>query len=128
MRLRVLAVAVALTAFVFLSVAPETASAQTVTRHANYWSTCTASRNACMVVENSYRGSDHVIAVSVWTVNTSRQCYTFRVLFDGYARYANYNCNLSAYFPIGYNVNPGRCIQGGVEGLTDARTGCWWAP
>lgn len=128
MRLRVLTVALTIAALTLLSVAPETVSAQSSSRLAHYWSTCTASNNACMVVENSFQGSDYVIAISVWTNNTSQQCYTFRVLFDGSPRYSNYNCNLSRYFSIGYSVNPGRCVQGGVEGLPDARTGCWIAP
>lgn len=88
--------------------------------------TAECSENACMLVQNYARGSDWVDDVQVWDPNGS-WTGTYRVLFDGYARYSKYGSG-TIEFPIDYYVYPGRCIQGGIEGLVNARTPCWYAP
>jgi hypothetical protein len=88
---------------------------------------CSASGNACEEVDNAYQGSDYVYWVYVWDGNSPNLIATYRLLFDGYPRYSKLSLG-GPVFQLNYYVNSGRCIQGGVEGLPDARTPCWVAP
>jgi hypothetical protein len=88
---------------------------------------CSASGNACEEVVNYAQGSDYVYYVEVWDNNDPQFYGTYRLLFDGYPRYTTTG-NGGVVFNLDYYVNKGRCIQGGIEGLTDARTPCWYAP
>jgi hypothetical protein len=88
---------------------------------------CSSSGNACEEVTNFAQGSDYVYFVEVWDNNDSNFSGTYRLLVNGGVRYTA-NSNGPAVFNLDYNVNAGDCIQGGILGLSDARTPCWNAP
>lgn len=88
---------------------------------------CSASLNACEEVFNSAQGSDFVDYVIVYDGNNQGLNATYRLLFGGSVRYAVTGPG-PVEFVLDYNVNSGTCIQGGIVGLSDARTPCWNAP
>jgi hypothetical protein len=88
---------------------------------------CSSSGNACEEVVNYAQGSDYVYYVEVWDNNDTQFNGTYRLLFDGSVRYST-GSNGPAVFNLDYYVNSGKCIQGGIVGLSDARTPCWNAP
>jgi len=67
-----------------------------------------------------------VYYVEVWDNNPSFYG-TYRLLVNGSIRYID-TANGGILFNLGYFVNSGNCIQGGIVGLSDARTPCWNAP
>src|SRR3984957_21076998 len=87
---------------------------------------CNPSGNACEEVYNYDQGSDYVYYVEVWDNNPSFYG-TYRLLVNGSIRYIE-TANGGILFNLGYFVNSGNCIQGGIVGLSDARTPCWNAP
>lgn len=86
------------------------------------------SQNACEYVYNGYDGSAYIYYVDVWDPNSSAT-HTLRLLYNGIAYYA---WTGPAYPGVRFEVNAylpaGTCIQGGVVGVTNARTPCWYVP
>src|ERR1700683_4576010 len=76
---------------------------------------CSASGNACELIYNQAQGSDFVIMVQVYDNQDQSLESTYRVLFDGSVRYTATGPGI-AVFNLNYNVDPKRCIQGGIEG------------
>jgi hypothetical protein len=86
------------------------------------------SQNACEYVYNGTAGSDYIYYVDVWDPNSSAS-HTLRLLYNQTAVAAWYG---PAYPGVRFEVNSylpsGTCIQGGVEGVSNARTPCWYVP
>lgn len=89
---------------------------------------CSASQNACEWVENAYTGSDFVYYVIVYDPKSSAT-HTLRLLFNG-SVVDSYTApaNPGVKFQVNLQLEPGTCVQGGIVGLDDARTPCWYAP
>jgi hypothetical protein len=88
---------------------------------------CSASLNGCEEVYNSAQGSDYIDYVIVYDANDQGYYGTYRLLFNGSVRYS-----VTGYGPVefilDYTTASGNCIQGGIVGLSDARSPCWYAP
>lgn len=112
-----------------MSAAPEASAAvkPSVAPEVHTDTLCSTSGNACEEVENYQQGSDYVYWVEVWDNNDPNFNGTYRLLVNGGVRYTQ-NDNGAALFNLDYYVNSGYCIQGGILGLSDARTPCWYAP
>lgn len=89
---------------------------------------CSASQNACEWVENSSIDRRYIRYVDVYDPHTSA-VHTLRLLENGYVIYTYTG---PAYpgveFPLNESLPSGTCLQGGVVGLDDARTPCWYVP
>lgn len=88
---------------------------------------CSASGNACEYVYNGTAGNPFIYWVKVWNPANLGTNETYRLLINGTVVAAasgpsGYTFQLNEFF------NPGTCIQGGVLGLPDARTPCWYVP
>ncbi len=83
--------------------------------------------NACEEVFNSAQGSDFIDYVLLYDPNDHGFSGTDRVLLNGTVVGA-----ATGPGPVQFNFNAsvvsGTCIQGGILGLTDARSPCWNAP
>jgi hypothetical protein len=126
--LTVLAVAGGLISAPIASAAPDVSAVhQVVTPEVHSDTLCSASQNACEEVVNVQMGSDYVYFVEVWDNNDTSFNGTYRLLFNGSVRYTGTGTG-PVVFNLDYNVNSGVCIQGGIIGISDARTPCWNAP
>jgi ABC-type glycerol-3-phosphate transport system substrate-binding protein len=125
MKMHLRAIAFAIAAFGLANAIPAAALADTSQEH--YTVECTASYNACEEVVNAYAGSNYVYRVYVWDPNSDTTPHTYRLLFNQVPRYSWYGDGGTVFY-LNYYVDPGKCIQGGVEGVPDGRTPCWFAP
>jgi hypothetical protein len=89
---------------------------------------CSASLNACEEVFNTAQGSDTIDYVIVYDGNNQGIYATYRLLFGGSVGYAVTGNGPAQFGPTIGGVRHGTCIQGGIVGLPDARTPCWYAP
>ena len=86
------------------------------------------SLNACEWVQNAYAGSDVIYYVNVYSPN-SNASHTIRLLFNGSVIRSWYGPTYPGIqFVVNQELVPGTCIQGGIVGVDDARTPCWYAP
>lgn len=83
--------------------------------------------NACEEVFNSAQGSDFIDDVIVYDPNDQSFSGTYRLLFNGTV-VGTATGTGPVQFNVGGSVGSGTCIQGGIIGLTDARSPCWNAP
>lgn len=123
----VVVVAIALLAAAALALAPAMAHAQATT--ATGYVRCESNGKVCETVVTRNAGGRYVEEILVSTNYPSDNARIFRILFDGDPRWTielfpPHN-NQAAVAPE-YNVDPGRCIQGGIEDF--GRTPCWYAP
>lgn len=117
MKSRLMTIAAAITALGLATAAPGAAHSSTK-----------CSLYACEEVVNAYAGSNYVYTVSVWAPTQLSQLFYHRLLFNGYQRGASVYRSGVVTWGLDYYVNPGTCIQGGIVGLPNARTPCWYAP
>jgi len=86
------------------------------------------SQNACEWVENAGTGSNYIYYVDVYDPNSSAT-HTLRLLFNQTVVAA---WTGPSYPGVRFTVNAylasGTCIQGGVVGVDNARTPCWYVP
>ena len=89
---------------------------------------CSASQNACEWVQNSSYDRRYILYVDVYDPHTS-DVHTLRLLENGYVIFS---WTGPAYpgveFQLDEDLPTGTCLQGGVVGLDDARTPCWYVP
>lgn len=86
------------------------------------------SQNACEWVQNAYTGSDFIYYVDVYDPN-SNATHTLRLLFNGSVIQSWTGASYPGIeFVVNMQLEPGTCIQGGIVGLDNARTPCWYAP
>lgn len=104
------------------------AGLMTIPATSAYASGSKCSQNACEYVDNGTAGSDYIYYVQVWDPNSSAT-HTLRLLFNGtvVASWTG-SSNPGVVFNIDAYMTPGTCIQGGVVGVTNARTPCWYVP
>lgn len=129
-RMFVLAAALAVLGLGLVAAAPSTASAQSAltarsAMTAHTWESCTG--NVCLTVDNSYQGSNFVYDFRVW-VAPAWGVHTYRILWNGNEWLRIPYGEGEETFSGPWTIPANTCIQGGVMGVPNARSGCWIAP
>lgn len=123
-RVLVLAAALVVVGLGLVAVAPSTVSARSaMTLHSD--EICTG--NVCLTVDNSYQGSNFVYDIRVW-VAPAWGVHTYRVLWNTTQWLRRPYGEGEETFSGPWTIPAHTCIQGGVMGVPDARSSCWYAP